>query len=192
VSDGLSHLFDFQVDQLAVGESGSELALASPGTVKVRAQIAAYLEPAPSDQGRRIRRRPLSQKPYWHLERARIGDTRTVPVEVIVNGAVVRTLTYEADGEVRPLEVDLPIERSSWVAIRILPSSHTNPIFLTVGGKPIRASKASVEWCLKSVDQCWSQKEPQIRASEKAAAKQAFDRAREAYSKILAESEDAP
>jgi hypothetical protein len=43
VSDGLSHLFDFQVDQLAVGESGSELALASPGTVKVRAQIAAYL-----------------------------------------------------------------------------------------------------------------------------------------------------
>ena len=30
--------------------------------------------------------RPLDQKPYWDIERARIGETRTVPVEVIVNG----------------------------------------------------------------------------------------------------------
>ena len=24
---------------------------------------------------------PADQKPYWHIERARIGDTREVPVE---------------------------------------------------------------------------------------------------------------
>ena len=83
----------------------------------------------------------------------------------------------------------MPIEKSSWVALRIYPSSHTNPVFVVVGGKPIRASKKSAEWCLKAVDQCWSQKEPAIRAAEKEAAKKAYDVARDAYKKILAESE---
>jgi hypothetical protein len=40
------------------------------------------------------------------------------------------------------------------VALRILPSSHANPVFVLVGGKPIRASRRSVEWCLKGVGQC--------------------------------------
>ena len=65
----------------------------------------------------------------------------------------------------------------------------SNPIFVLVGGKPIRASKKSAEWCLKSVDQCWSKKEPAIRASEKEAARRAYEVAREAYRKILAESQ---
>jgi hypothetical protein len=51
----------------------------------------------------------------------------------------------------------------------------------------VRASKKSAEWCLKSVDQCWSKKEPAIRATEKEAAKKAYDVAREAYKKILSE-----
>ena len=68
---------------------------------------------------------------------------------------------------------DVPIERSSWVVVRIYPSSHTNPIFVIVGGKPIRASKKSAEWCLKSVDQCWSQKQNAIRPDERPAARQA-------------------
>ena len=29
---------------------------------------------------------PLDQKPYWDVERARIGQSRKVKVEVIVNG----------------------------------------------------------------------------------------------------------
>ena len=33
------------------------------------------------------------------------------------------------------------LERSSWVAARILPSSHTNPVFVEVAGAPIRASR---------------------------------------------------
>ena len=33
------------------------------------------------------------------------------------------------------------IKQSSWVALRIYPSSHTNPVFVLVGGKPIRASQ---------------------------------------------------
>ena len=83
----------------------------------------------------------------------------------------------------------MPIERSSWVALRIYPSSHTNPVFVIVGGKPIRASKKSAEWCLKSVDQCWSQKEKGTRPDERPAARAAYDVAREAYRKILAESD---
>jgi hypothetical protein len=73
--------------------------------------------------------------------------------------------------------------------VRIYPSSHTNPVFVVVGGKPIRASKRSAEWCLKGVDQCWSQKERAIRPAEQEAAKAAYDVAREAYRKVLAESE---
>jgi len=38
------------------------------------------------------------------------------------------------------------------------------------------------------VDQCWSKKEPAIRASEKDAAKKAYDVARDAYKRILSES----
>src|SRR5678816_1307493 len=78
-------------------------------------------------------------------------------------------------------------ERSSWVALRILPSSHTNPIFVLVDGKPIRASRRSAEWCLKGVDQCWSQKERFIKPAELDEAKRAYAHAREAYKKILAE-----
>ena len=62
---------------------------------------------------------------------------------------------------------DYRIDRSSWVALRVLPSSHTNPIFVTVGDKPIRASRKSAEWCLKAVDQCWTQKSPHIRLEER-------------------------
>ena len=57
-----------------------------------------------------------------------------------------------ADGSIQGVSFDVPIKKSSWVALRIYPSSHTNPVFVSVGGKPIRASKKSAEWCLKSVD----------------------------------------
>ena len=106
---------------------------------------------------------------------------------MIVNGLPVAKTEITADGSVEGVSFDVPIKQSSWVALRIYPSSHTNPIFVTVGGKPIRALKKSAEWCLKSVDQCWRKKEPAIRATEKDAAKKAYDVAREAYKKILSE-----
>ncbi len=51
--------------------------------VQVTAKVAALLGEKPDDV---IRRTPLFQPPYWHVERARVGETRKVPVEVIVNG----------------------------------------------------------------------------------------------------------
>jgi hypothetical protein len=53
--------------------------------------------------------------------------------------------------------------------------------------KPIRASRRSAEWCLKSVDQCWSQKQRVIKADEMEDAKIAYEHARQAYRRILAE-----
>ena len=66
----------------------------------------------------------------------------------------------------RDVSFEAKIERSSWVTARILPSSHSNPIFVLVGEKPIRASRRSAQWCLKGVDQCWSQKERFLKGDE--------------------------
>jgi hypothetical protein len=72
--------------------------------------------------------------------------------------------------------------------LRVLPSSHTNPIFVVVGGKPVRASRASAEWCLKAVDQCWLQKASKIAPQERAAAEAAYEHARQVYRKRLDET----
>jgi hypothetical protein len=73
--------------------------------------------------------------------------------------------------------------------MRILPSSHTNPVFVVVADKPIRASKKSAQWCLDGVEQCWKSKERFYKQDEKADAKAAYDHAREVYRKIVEESD---
>jgi hypothetical protein len=188
VTDGKSHLIDFRVDDRQVGVEGSELRLGKPGTVQVRALVAARLDERTDGV---IRRRRGDEKPYWDLERARVGDSREVPVEVIVNGIAVASQRIAADGSAREVTFPLTIERSSWVALRILPSSHTNPIFVTVGDAPVRASRASVEWCLKSIDRLWTQKSPRISARERDAAAAAFEQARQVYKQRLAETNAA-
>jgi hypothetical protein len=190
VGDGRSHIINFRVGDRSLGEADSELKLAAPSTVSVRSRVAALLDPEPSDDGQAIRRRPLDQKPYWHIERARIGQTRKVPVELIVNAYAVAKAEIDADGAFQEVAFELPIKKSSWVALRILPSSHTNPVFVVVAGKPIRASRKSADWCLKGIDQCWSQKEHATRASEKEDAAKAYELARQSYRKIRDESAD--
>ena len=78
--------------------------------------------------------------------------------------------------------------RKSWLAVRILPSSHTNPVFAIVDGRPLRASRRSAEWCLAAVNQCWSQKASKIRAEELEDARRAYDHAREVYRRLIQES----
>lgn len=189
VSDGFSHLMEFNVGGRALGTHGSELKLDRPGKVKATVKVAARLDETTTPQAEAIRARGLDQQPYWHIERARIEGSRKVPVEIVVNGNPAARTEIVADGSTQDLEFEVQIERSSWVAARIYPSSHTNPVFVIVDGKPIRASKRSAQWCLEAVDVCWGQKEPAIRASEKAAARAAYNVAREAYRKILAETD---
>jgi hypothetical protein len=165
VSDGTSHLMEFAVHPAAdakrvvtVGIKGSELALDKPNKVHLSAKVAA-----------------------------RLGG-RKAPVEVIVNGYPVAQQEIVADGSTQDVSFDVAIERSSWVALRIFPSAHTNPVFVLVDGKPIRASKRSAEWCLRGVDQCWDQKKQFYDADELAEAEKAYEHARVVYRKIVSES----
>ncbi|HEX5168573.1 MAG TPA: hypothetical protein VFW11_05325, partial [Cyclobacteriaceae bacterium] len=81
----------------------------------------------------------------------------------------------------------LPVKRSGWIALRVPASSHTNPVFVILNGKPIYL-KQSAEWCRKAVDQCWKMKQPNIRQEERSAAEKAYDHARMVYDKIIKES----
>lgn len=191
--DGRSHVFDFKVNEVALGEAGSsgkisQLNLERPGKVKVTFDVAARLEEKPTEETEHIRHTRLDQKPYWHLERARIGDSRKVPVEVIVNGQPAARSELVADGTTRPMTFEIDLAHSSWIAVRIFPSVHTNPVFVEIGGKPIRASRKSAEWCRKAVDVCAYAKEGGIRVKERPAAHEAYDAARKYYDRVRAES----
>ena len=186
VSDGRSHIIEFQANHSKMGEGKSEVHIASPGKVQVSAKVAALLNENPDGV---LINKPLDQKPYWHIERARTNkDSRKVKVELIRNGYPVATQLLEADGKLQDLTFDVDIPQSSWLALRIFPSSHTNPIFVQVNQKPIRASKRSVQWCIDSVEQCWSQKEKFIAQAEMKDAIAAYNHARETYRQILAET----
>ena len=179
---------DFRVDDVEVGKAGKEVPLESPAKVRVSVRVAAWLEPNRTAETEQIRCRPLSSKPYWHVERARIERSRNVPLELIVNGRPVARQTVMSDGVIRQVTFDLPIERSSWVALRIYPAAHTNPIFVLVGGKPVRASKESAEWCLRCVDQSWEKQSPRMSVADREQAAKAYEHAREIYRQIIAQS----
>ncbi len=184
VGDGRSHLLDFKVNDQAMGQGESELRLGGPAMVRATARVAAFLNELPNPE---LQHRPYSEKPYWDIERARQGQSRRVPLELVVNGRPVARELIEADGKLREFAFETRIEKSSWIALRILPSSHSNPVFIVVDGKPIRASSRSAQWCLDGVEQCWSQKRRFIAAAEIGQAKDAYDHARAAYRGLLVE-----
>ena len=191
VGDGKSHLLDFAVGGVPVGEETatgeiSQLDLEESSTVTITARVAARLNEEPNPD---LQNRPLDQQPYWDIERARIAEERKVPIELIVNGQAVETQEITANGEIIPVQFETPIDRSSWVALRIFPSSHTNPVFVIVDGKPIRASRRSAQWCLEAVEVCWNEKVGRIREEERDAAREAYNVASQTYQKILEESD---
>jgi hypothetical protein len=217
VSDGRSHLMDFKVDgQIPSRRVGTEIKLAAPTTVTVTADVAALLpvepetieilgttypmesqatvyQPLPEPKRVRISSLPITgvswrNIPWWHLERARIGDTRNVMLEVVVNGKPVASKEILADGEIRPIEFNVPITQSSWIALRILGAAHTNPVFVLIDKMPIRASKASVEWCIRALEQAYEVKRHGWRPEDYEQAKAAYDYAFETYRKVLSET----
>jgi len=75
--DGLSHLIDFQIKGMGVGQRSGDghtslLTLPESKTLEIKVRAAAILEYQPRDD---IRSRSRWECPYWHLERARIGDS---------------------------------------------------------------------------------------------------------------------
>jgi hypothetical protein len=188
VSEGSSHIIDFSVNGVEVGTQNSELSIKTPQTVHINAKVAAYLPELPNEEAAEIVKRAMDKRPYWNLERARIGKTRKVRVELIVNGYAVDTAEMIADGKWQPVNFNYRIQQSGWIALRILPGSHTNAFFVLVNGKPVRILK-SAEWCRAAVDQCWKMKQGNFRQEERKAAAADYDQARRVYEKIIKESE---
>lgn len=183
-SDGKSHLIDFRVNGVEMG-SGKDVELTGAGMVKVTAKVAAFLEEQPNTALRKLR---YDQKPYWDVERARIEGSRKVPVEVIVNGKVAGRKDIDADGRLQDVAFTVPVQRSSWICLRVLPSSHTNPVWVTVDKKPVRASKKSGQWLREAVDVCFKQKIGRVRLNEQGEMIRAYDHARKEYDRLIGES----
>lgn len=183
-SDGKSHLMDLKVNGVEMG-SGKDVELAAGATVKVTARVAARLDQQPDEAIRKLR---YDQKPYWDIERARIGNSRKVPVELIVNGHAVDRKEIEADGQLRDVTFDVAVKQSSWICLRILPSSHTNPVWISVASKPVRASKRSAQWLREAVDVCYRQKIGRVRIAEQGEMIRAYDHARKTYDRLITQS----
>lgn len=190
VGEGKSHILDFSVNNVQVGTNNSELQLAKPSKVKITANVAAML-----DDKADLSINPLTYenniwdlKPFWNLERSRINGNRLVALELIVNGEAIEQKQLKADGSIQKIEFETEISKSSWIALRILYSSHSNPIFVIIDNKPIRANKKSAEWCLNAVDICWNQKKKQIKSDELYQAENEYKTAKDIYMKIIKES----
>jgi hypothetical protein len=218
VSDGRSHIMNFKVEgQEPSRKVGTEVKLSAPKTVKVTADITALLPtdpetievlgttypvesqktnpyvPMPEPKKVRISSLPVTgvswrNIPWWHIERARVGDTRKVTLEVVVNGLPVQKQQILADGKPVAVEFNVPVQQSSWVALRILGASHTNPSFVLVDKKPIRASRKSVEWDIAALRQAFEVKRKGWRPEDYDQAKSAYEYAFETYRKILSET----
>ncbi len=184
VSDGFSHLIDFKVNNLEAGEKNSELSVAANSNLTISVKVAAMLSEAQDEAGKYIATRAPEQPPYWNIERARIGSSRNINVELIVNGQPVEKQQITADGKWENLKFNYKIQKSSWIAVRINSSSHTNPVFVIADGKPIINQKSAM-WCRDAVNKCWDTKSPAIRKEELEAARSAYDHARKAYESII-------
>jgi hypothetical protein len=169
VSDGYSHALEFSVN----GEpAGKATKFDKPGPVTVKAKVSFSGELS------------LGTAVGGALP---TGNTRKV--ELIVNGLPVATKDVPADNKPHDIEFSVPLEKSSWVAIRHSPTMHTNPVDVLIAGKPIRASKASAQWCIDVIQQLWKARESNIAKEERKEAKETFEKAIEIYKKIIAESE---
>ena len=191
VSDGYAHALAFDVNGRT---SGDDLDLLAPARVTVKARVAfspeTPIEPAyggailweadATSATRSSSGKSLSLDPLYK------GGKRLV--EFVVNGRVVGSREVPADGREHAVELMVPIDRSSWVAIRQFPQLHTNPVRVVVGGKPIRASRESALWAIACIDQLWRVRSARISPSERADAEKAYEEARAIYRRIAEES----
>jgi hypothetical protein len=180
VTEGRAHLMNFAVNGNEVGTNNSELKLQAGQTLTIDVDVAAYLPPVTDSNSMK----PESTRIYWSILSSRIGKSQNLPVELIVNGRPIDTVVIAADENMKKVNFKYQADRTCWIAVRILGAAHTNPFFIGIDGKNISEPK-SAEWCLKAVDQCWKMKEPNIKAEEKAAAKEAYDKARQVYSDLM-------
>jgi hypothetical protein len=168
VSDGYAHPLEFAVNGTSPGFG--DVKLDAAGQLKVTAKVA-FAKDVPLGTA------PGAKPPT--------GDTRKL--ELVVNGKVVQSKDVPADDKAHDVSFDVQIDKSSWVALRHFPQMHTNPVNVIVAGKPIRASRASAQWCIGTIEQLWRVRGPGIKEDERAEAEKTFQKALEIYKKIAEE-----
>ncbi len=180
VSDGYAHLPTMTVAGVSPGYG--DVALSQPGTVKLEVEVAfAAQTPAGVAYGTQdaaAGRSVTGDTVILHRDRSEDwvpGGTRDV--EIIVNGQSVASQSVPADGTIHRLEFTIPIEQSSWIAVRQFPQLHSNPVDVIVADQPIRASSESARWCGEMTRLLWKNRERSIAEPERPAAKEAFDHA---------------
>jgi hypothetical protein len=109
-------------------------------------------------------------------------------IEVIVNGQAIASEWVVANGEPQALKFEIPIRKSSWVALRHFPQLHTNPVDVIVAGQPIRASADSARWCIAMTEQLWRTRKMRIAADERREAERTFNIALDVYRTIRDEA----
>lgn len=171
VSDGYAHALEFTVNDIAPGFG--DVKLTAGEKVKVKAKVAFANKVA-------LGTAPGAQPP--------VGNTRKL--ELVVNGKVAQSKDIPADDKEHDVAFEVQVDKSSWIAIRHYPQMHTNPVNVIVGGKPIRASKASAQWCVGMIEQLWRVRGPGIKDDERPEAEKTFKKALEIYKKIVEESAD--
>lgn len=195
VSDGYAHAVEFTVEGRRAGDT---LELAEPRAVRVRAKVAfssetpievAYGTAMPAG-GPRLIGDTVTFHDTVSAADSELAPPRTRVVEVVVNGRSVASTQVAPDDRVHEFEFFIPIERSSWVALRQFPQLHTNPVNVLVAGQPIRASRQSARWCIGSIEQLWRVRSRAIAEPERAEAQKTFWQAIDLYRRIAEESPD--
>jgi len=190
VSDGYAHALKFEVASKKPGTG--DVALAQPAKVVARAKVAfaPRLPKAIAYGTQTADRRLVGDTVELHGPRGEEfeeGGTRLV--ELVVNGIVAAHLRVPADGKEHDIQFEVPIERSSWVALRQFPQLHTNPVNVIVGERPIRVSRKSAQWCVACIELLWRNREKSIAPGERDAARETFQRALARYRRIAEECE---
>lgn len=180
VSDGFAHALDFRVNGTELGTHN--VVLKRAGTVSVTATVCFAPEtPGTVAQGTDLttaKRRLVGDTVELHGPRQEIvqrGGERTV--EVVINGVAVAQQKVPADGQLHDLTFEVPVDKSSWIALRQFPQLHTNPVNVIVADQPIRASRSSAVWCERVIELLWKNRERNIAPAEREEAKATFERA---------------
>ena len=191
VSDGYAHAVAFTVNGTSAGPAALELPSGGVVTVQTSVVFAPELPQAvaygtlPPDGGNRI----VGDTVNLHAPRDSgyvTGGERLV--EIVSSGRVVASQLVPADGAVHTLSFQVPVEHSTWLAVRQFPQLHSNPVTVLVADQPIRASRASALWCAESVRILWERRHRFIAEPERAAAREAYDRALAGYLSIATEA----
>ncbi len=169
VSDGYAHCFDTRIGG---GKLGDTIKAKAGEKIPVRAKVAFDPEMI------------LGTSVGGRLAPS---DSRTV--ELIVNGQWVEKKLVPADRKLHDVAFEYTPKKSCWIAIRSYPQMHTNPVFVSVDDKPIRASRDSAKWCAGTIEQLWRVRENNIAPTERTEARKTFLEAIAIYRKIAKEAE---